>query len=422
MDQAVLTLLIMVATAVMLLLELIPPAATAFLCALSLTLSGILTPQDAFKDFANINIILFGAMFVIGHAVFSVGIATDLGNLIKKYADNEKKLVLAILLVAGSLSAFLSNTSTSAIFLPLIIGLAAGSGYSKSKLLYTMMVAVGMGGSITFLGGPGWLFAKAQIEASKPGTLVSMFEIAKVTLPLFIISVIYMLIIGYKLIPNRQSDEEQDFKEEKATEIPAWHKKFVAVITLLTVLGMLFSAQININAAIIAVIGALALVLSGVIKENEAYRVISWKTLFLFGGILPLSTALEQTGAGEMIANFVLKIMGGTTNPFIITAVCMIVPCVLSQFLSNTTCMAIFTPLGISIAHKIGADPTAVIMAISIGACLAITTPIGQPGNAMIYGPSGLKFADYAKPGVPLTAILLVVSIFLIPIVWPFFG
>jgi di/tricarboxylate transporter len=83
--------------------------------------------------------------------------------------------------------------------------------------------------------------------------------------------------------------------------------------------------------------------------------------------------------------------------------------------------MTIFTPLGVSIALEIGADPTAVIMAISIGAGIAVATPIGQPGNAMIYGPSGLKFRDYLKPGLPLTIILLVAACILIPLVWPFF-
>ena len=122
-----------------------------------------------------------------------------------------------------------------------------------------------------------------------------------------------------------------------------------------------------------------------------------------------------------MIADVILKAMGNTTNPYIITWVCMLIPCVLSQFLSNATTMAVFTPLGVSVATAIGADPTAVIMAISVGACLAIATPIGQPGNAMIYGPSGLKFIDYAKPGIPLLLIMYLVSVVLIPNLWPFF-
>lgn len=422
MDQATTTLVIMGVTALMLLFEVIPAAGTAILCCMSLALTGILTPAQAFAQFANLNVVLFAAMFVLGFAFFKCGLANDIGSLIQRFAGKESHLVLALLLVSGFLSAFLSNTSTTAIFLPLVIGMSAGSGYSRSRLLYTMVVGVGMGGCMTFLGGPGWLFTKSQIELAHPGMEVSMFEVAKVTVPLFIISVIYMWLVGYKLTPDRLPPDEEAFGASNATKkAPDWHKTFVAVDMTLTVLAMIFSSKIHVNVTISAVIGALALVLFGVITEEEAYRAISWRTLFLFGGILPLSTALAKTGAGERVATTILSMMGNTKDPYIITAVCMLIPCVLSQFLSNNTCMTIFTPLGVAVAKQIGADPTAVIMAISIGACIAIATPIGQPGNAMIYGPSNLKFVDYCKPGVPLTVILYAVAVFLIPKTWPFF-
>ena len=421
MEHSTITLIIMIASAVFLLFEIIPPSITAILCCLALTLTGILTPTQAFAQFSSPNIMLFAAMFVIGHAVFSSGLAGDIGALIQRFADSEKKLVLAVLIVSGGLSAFLSNTSTSAIFLPLIIGVAAGTGYNRGKLLYTMIVAVGMGGGTTFLGGPGWLFTKSAIENANPGTVVSMFELTKVGLPLLVISIVYMAVIGYKLIPVRDVPEEYVEAKQENKIVPIRKKQLTAVVTALTILCMLFASQIKMNASVIAIIGAVILVLTNVVTETEAYRAISWKTLILFGGLLPLSTALDKTGAGQMISDSILSLMGNTTNPYVITAVCMTVPCILSQFLSNATCMAIFTPLGISIAKGIGADPTAVIMAISIGSGIAIATPIGQPGNAMIYGPSGLRFMDYVKPGLPLTVILLIAASLMIPNVWPFF-
>lgn len=421
MNSAVLTIIIMIVTAILLLTEIIPPAASALICCLSLIFTGILTPSAAFSQFASTNIVLFAAMFVLGHAFFSCGLVDDIGKILKRYSNNEKTLLFIILIVCGALSAFLSNTSTTAVFLPLIIAIAGATGYSRSKLLYAMVVAVGMGGCVTFLGGPGWLFTKEQIEMAHPGMTVSMFELAKIGLPLFIVSVIYMMAIGYKLTPDRVPQEDLEVMSTQREEKPKWQKKFVVVDMFLTILAMVFADQINVNACVSATVGALALVLVGVVKESEAYRAISWKTLFLFGGILPLSTALEETGAGDIIANVILKAMGNTTNPYIITGVCMLIPCVLSQFLSNSTTMAVFTPLGVSVATAIGADPTAVIMAISVGACLAIATPIGQPGNAMIYGPSGLKFIDYAKPGLPLLIIMYAVSVVLIPNLWPFF-
>lgn len=421
MNPAVITIVIMFVTSGLLLSEVIPPAASSIICCLALILTGILKPAEAFSQFANPNIVLFAAMFVLGHSFFASGLVNDLSGVIRKFSKNEKSLAFVILLVGGLLSAFLSNTSTTAIFLPLIIGISQATKYSRSRLLYTMMVAVAMGGCVTFLGGPGWLFTKAQIEQAHPGLTISMFELVKIGLPLFIITVIYMMTIGYKLVPDKMPKEEIKLEEEKHLDSPNWKKTFVLCDMGLTILAMIFSNTIHVNATVSATIGALAIVLSGVMTENEAYQAISWKTLFLYGGILPLSTALTKTGAGKMIADFILTGMGNTTNPYIITAVCMLVPCVISQFLSNATTMAVFTPLGVSLAAGIGADPTAVIFAISVGACLAIATPIGQPGNAMIYGPSGLSFTDYAKPGVPLLILMYIASVILIPNIWPFF-
>lgn len=428
MSPAIITLIILLITVILLVTEKIPMALTAMMCSIALVLTGVIDAKTAFSYFGNSNIILFAAMFVIGYAFFETGMANKVGGLITRFTKTERQLVIVLMLVSGVLSMFLSNTGTTAVFMPLVIGLAASSGFSRSRLLYAMMVSVSIGGTATLLGGPGWLLVKAQVEQSVPGATFGLFEPSKIGIPLFIISFIFMATVGYRMTPVREgeleqvSKEEAATKQEKAAKIPAWKGKVAVLVLIGTVIAMIFESTIGIPLWLSAVIGAMVLVLTGTISENEAYKAISWKTLFMFAGILPLSIALKTSGAGDMIGNAMLKMMGNTTNPYVITAVLILIPMIMTNFMSSATTMALMSPIGVSVALKMGADPTAVIMAIAFSSTLAIATPIGQPGNAMIYGPSGLEFRDYARAGLPLTAIMYVIVVFMVPSIWPFFA
>src|SRR5699024_8403135 len=130
-------------------------------------------------------------------------------------------------------------------------------------------------------------------------------------------------------------------------------------------------------------IGAMTLVFTNSITGKQAIEAIDMSTILLFVGTLSLSSALEKTGAGPIIAQFVLEFVG--TNPLIILAAILIISISLTNFMSNTATAALMTPIGVSIAREIGADPHAVLMAIVIGCSCSYATPIGSPPNTMVY-------------------------------------
>jgi di/tricarboxylate transporter len=103
------------------------------------------------------------------------------------------------------------------------------------------------------------------------------------------------------------------------------------------------------------------------------------------------------------------------------TIVLFIISCGLTQFMSNTASAALLCPIGIAIAKQLGASPQAVLMAIAVAASCAFATPVGTPPNTLVLGPGGYKFMDYVKAGVGLVIVCFVVSIIIIPMVWPFF-
>ena len=170
-----------------------------------------------------------------------------------------------------------------------------------------------------------------------------------------------------------------------------------------------------------AIIGALVCVLTGCLTEKQAYASIDWVTIFLFAGMMPVSTAMDKTGSGKLIAEWTVGLMGGSPSPLIVTAVLFILSCGLTQFMSNTASAALLCPIGVAIAKQLGADPKAVIMAIAVAASCAFATPVGTPPNTLVLGPGGYKFMDYVKAGTGLVVVCFVVSLVVIPVIWPFF-
>ena len=229
---------------------------------------------------------------------------------------------------------------------------------------------------------------------------------------------------GFKLLPNHDTtdddgsvfDEVRDF-----SKVPKWKKVLSLVILIVTLLGMIFEDQIKIKLAVTGCLGALLLMLTGVISEKEALKSIDLKTIFLFGGTLSLASALQSTGAGQLIADKVIGMLGANPSPYLLTFVVLLLCCVMTNFMSNTATTALMAPICLSIAQGMGADPRAVLMACVIGGSCAYATPIGMPANTMVVGAGNYKFMDYVKSGLPLIVIALIVSMIVLPIAFPFY-
>ena len=430
MDPAITTLCVLAVAAFLFVTELIPLAVTAMAACTALGILGVLPSKQVYAGLSNSTVVLFGGMFVIGAAMFKTGLAEAVGLwVVNKAGTGEVKLMGAVMLVTIILSSVSSNTGTVACLMPVIIGIAQAANIPASKELMPLAVAANVGGTITMIGTPPNVIVTGALSAAGLPSF-GFFEFALIGVPLSVIVLAYMLTIGRKTIPVKSAGAmdadavEAAKKEAGAGDDDAPKSKTKMWISGLFLLGVVAAMALNLKTVPLqtaAVTGAILCVITGCLKEKEAYAGIDWVTIFLFAGMLSVATAMDKTGAGKLIADTVVGMMGEHPNPIILCAVLYLISNVLTQFMSNTASAALLAPIGISIAQSIGADPKPVLMSIGIAASMAFATPMATPPNTLVLGPGGFSFNDYVKVGVPLCIITFIASVIIIPIFWPFF-
>lgn len=413
MSPSTITLLFLAFAVVMFVWEKIPLALTAMIVCIGLTITGVLDAKTAFAGFVNSNVILCVAMFIVGQALFETGMANKIGSLVTRFAKTERQCIIAVMLITGLMSGFLSNTGTAAVLIPVVIGIAASSDFSRGKLLMPLVFAAALGGNLI-----------GTNALNELGIETGFFEYIGVGLPMLVFGILYFAVFGYKLLPDNKdlvSADDDQFAAKDFSGVPVWKQTASLVILILSILAMIFEKQIGVKLHVSASVGAIILILTGVISEKEALRSIDLKTVFLFGGSLALASALETTGAGTLVADAIIHALGDTPSPFLMLLVIWIITCALTNFMSNTATTALMVPIAVALAQGLGADPRAVVVATVIAGSCAYATPIGMPANTMVVGIGGYSFRDYVKAGLPLIGVSFVICMVLLPILFPFF-
>ena len=421
MSPAIKCLILLAVVALFFVTELIPLAVTATGAAIACGLLGLIPAKQVFSGLSNSTVVLFAGMFVVGASMFYTGLAQAIGNtVVKMCGTGENSLMFGLMLVGTVLSAVLSNTGTAACLLPVALGICSAAKIPASRQLMPLAFACGWGGIITMVGTPPNIIATGAMTAAGLEPF-GFFEFAWIGVPVSVAGMLYMMFVGKYLLPNKQLDADQEIEQEVEANEISRSKQMVSGVILLGVILVMAVGIPGVSLEMAAIIGALVCVLTGCLTEKQAYASIDWVTIFLFAGMMPVSSAMDKTGAGKLIAEWTVGLMGGAPSPLVVTGVLFILSCGLTQFMSNTASAALLCPIGIAISKNLGADPKAVLMAIAVAASCAFATPVGTPPNTLVLGPGGYRFMDYLKAGCGLVIVCFIVSLIVIPMVWPFF-
>jgi di/tricarboxylate transporter len=171
--------------------------------------------------------------------------------------------------------------------------------------------------------------------------------------------------------------------------------------------------------AIASLVSACILVGTGIVTVEESYRAIHWTTVILVGAMMPISTAMMQSGAAQVAADQLVALTG-SAGPMALLAGLFVVTASLGQIMSNTATTMLVIPIAMGAAAGMGVSPYPVLMSLCIAGSASFLTPIATTSNMMVMGPGGYAFGDYWKLGLPLMIWFFVIAVFFVPLIWRF--
>ncbi len=421
--MAIAVLLILLVGIVLFVTEIFPLPVTAMSMCVAFYLTGAVDASKALSAFSSSTAFIIVCMAIIGEAVFKTGGAAKIARILTKFADNERKLIFVTILFSGLMSGFLSNTGAAGLLIALILGISLSTGMKRSKLMYPVIVGCCFGGGISIVGTTSGPFLKEALEGLGTGLTFSFFEWAPLSIILLLTSAVYMSTIGYGLLPDVPNNEGEydaaDVSVGDYSSIPAWKTWLSIAVMFLTLVGMIFEEQIGIKLHFMAIIGAIIVVGSGCLTVKEASRAIPTSGLIIYAALVPVATAMTNSGAAELIAGAAQSLFSSVGSPLLIVVLVFLFVTPLTQFMSNAATIILLTPIALLISEALGINPKAMLTAIRFAASIAIATPVAMPANSMAVEPGGYRFMDYVRPGLPLTLICVAISIAYIAIFYP---
>ncbi len=203
---------------------------------------------------------------------------------------------------------------------------------------------------------------------------------------------------------------------EQERPTPVNRKTWLALLMGAVTLALAATGLLPVGEVMMA--GALAMVLVRLITMDQAYQSIEWKSIFLVAGMLPMGVAMTKTGAAAYLASQLTALLG-PAGPAAVLAGLFILTVLLTQAINGAAVVVILAPVAMDAAVHLGADPRSMAMGIALAASMAFITPLGHPVNILVMGPAGYRFRDFIRVGLPLTILISLLILLLLPVFWP---
>ena len=400
----VLTLIAFVFVAFALLTGKVPPSIACGTSMVFLWISGVVTEQEVFANFVKSNIIVMIGMMVVIAALLKTSLLSHVASMVLKAKGNSVQLVLLVgMIIPFVLCQFIGGVTAMITVLPLLIALANEIGIPPTVVV--LPASVGAQAGLRALpignGAVGYLETNQIAEnVGCPGGM-GFWDLCLTRLPGTLVVMAFVVLIGYKLLPKRDLGNADALENRtnvlKKSELPRW-KEAAAYAIFLGSLGLMFvSRSLGISMSLISTAAALLCVLLGILDEKEMFRSINWSLIFMMGFMLAMSTALNNSGAGELLAGALGGIFG-IKNTFVVCGIVFVFCATLTQVMDNS----------------ISALP--VICALNASCLVSFTSPLASPSALMAYNLGGYSLKEMMKFSVPLVLISAVISIIWIPI------
>lgn len=391
---------------------------------LALILTGILDFETAFGNIVDSNLIMMAAVVVVANGLIRTGFANYVGRLAKKMGGSERALVACFCLMAIVISQVTKAAALLLILAPIIFETCDECKVSYSRVLLptSIMIVVAVGSTPISNGAAAWARYNALLETFGYPAM-GMWDLAKSKVVCIVLVYIWLVAYGYKLAPMNPPLTAQRPEQKKEAELPTVKKIISVVIFCLVVLGMITSSITGWDDTLIAVIGAIAMIYTGVLSDKEALKSIPLGLILMIAGTLNIAAALKVTGAAEVVANYMVALTGGSQNQYVIAAILFILPLVCTQFMSNTTVDNIFSTLTVSASSSLPINLYGALANVRVAGSCGLLSPMATSSVPMVMGFGGYSLGNILKCSIVPVLIVAFCAIFVnTGIIFPYLG
>lgn len=404
----------LIAVAVMFILmvtEVISLPTTMALVGVALCLAGIVEPVKLYSNWGGSTIMFLILMSIIVDSLTQTGIVQDLSDRLfqGKLVENQRAAIFVICIFCGIATGFLSNTALVVMMIPVLASMAVKScGNIRMKyLLLGAATEATVGGSISLIGGAPNLAMQGALETAGVETM-GFFSAAPLSVILVLITAVYFSTIGFNIMQKVCDFDDTAIVAKNVTsekiQCPVWKK--ILTLAVLVVVIACFILKVADN-QLICFIGILVLWITRCAAPKESLKAVDWNTMWVLSFALVVAEAVNVSGTGAYIANFVLNACGAEEASYVVVLIVLcIVGGVLTQFMSNTATNAMFGPICVSLAISLGISPLALCIPVMVVVNCAVISPLGSPCMTVALA-GGYRPKDYLAVGIPLLAFIL---------------
>lgn len=378
-------------------LGLVAMAATTVLC-----LTGVLEFGEAYANFANKNVVMIGGMFILAGALSKTSLVPKMRDFLMKHGDKAQLIIFLYILANAILIQFSMPTALMSMFLPFMTSFDENSKVQPQHLLFPGAVVAHCFQGL--LPGAYFVMINGLLEANNAGVQITALDYSKVLALPCLISLIWCGLIAWRFMPKSQKLDMSAFQsnQKKDQKLSSRQETIVYIAFVANMLVMLFDKYIPVSMYVCPIALDIILCFLGILDLNDVKNFINLDTLFMLAGVMPIGTAMQKTGAGQVISDGIMSLLGGNPSPMLMLFAFYFAGALLTQFMSNTATQQAFVPLAIVTCLANGLDPRPFTMAIFAGCTAAMLTPTGSPSCAIAFGAGNYNIKNIVTGFLPL--------------------
>jgi sodium-dependent dicarboxylate transporter 2/3/5 len=409
--------------------HLLPLPVTGLFALVVPPLLGVMKAREAFSFFGSEPVFFIMGVFILATALLKSGLSTRMAlNLMKSGSKSPKRLILQVMLTAALLSFVMSEHAVAAMMFPLIVIITKKLGLSPQRSSYgrTLFVAMAwgsvIGGIATMLGGARVPLAVGLLQEAGNGTITfSQWTLSMLPIVISLFAFCYFLLTRFYAIDIDTVSEADAAIDEQIRDCGRllMEEKFLAILIVAAITCWIFFGS-QLGMATIAILAVVLLFMFRVVEWKALQELMEWGVILMYGGAIAISSILNSTGAGHWVTQ--RYIVPHLSSPWMVIIVLSMLTILLTEAMSNSAVVAIFVPIGMSIAKQFGMDPRVVVFAVASASGLAYALPMSTPSVAIAYSSGYLRLKEVAAPAAIMAAASWLMLMLTAKFWWPLLG